>query len=80
VAQIGWFVFSGGGAIFFLALAGVWLLVSGGSRQARLALAALSLFYWLASTNFVADQLRSRIAAPFFRPGAVEACGGTSVT
>jgi len=62
VAQIGWFVFSGGGAIFFLALAGVWLLVSGGSRQARLALAALSLFYWLASTNFVADQPRSRIA------------------
>lgn len=65
MAQIGWFVFSGGGAIFFLALAGVWLLVSGGSRRARLALAALSLFYWLASTNFVADHLRSRIAAPY---------------
>ena len=65
MAQIGWFVFSGGGAIFFLALAGVWLLVSGDSRRARLALAALSLFYWVASTNLVADRLRSLIASPY---------------
>ncbi|MGE3957978.1 MAG: YdcF family protein [Vicinamibacterales bacterium] len=64
MAQIGWFVFSGGGAITLLALAGIWAAWSGSARS-RTALLLLALFYWVSSTEAVADALRRVMAAPY---------------
>lgn len=65
MAQIGWFVFSGGGAIVFLALAAGWVAVSPGSKTARRVLMALGAAYWLASADATADVLRGLMAAPY---------------
>lgn len=65
MAQIGWFVFSGGGAIVFLSLAAAWVLWSPRSRAARRALITVVALYWLAGSEFTADGLRAIMAAPY---------------
>ncbi|MFN7917442.1 MAG: YdcF family protein [Vicinamibacterales bacterium] len=64
-AQLGYFVFSGGGAIVLLIVAAAWATWSPRSRVARRVLAALALFYWLASTEVISENLRVLMAAPF---------------
>ena len=65
MAQIGWFVFSGGGIIVFISLTAFWLVASRGSRAARRLMAGLVAFYWLAASEFTADALRALMAAPY---------------
>ncbi|MBS1817510.1 MAG: YdcF family protein [Acidobacteria bacterium] len=65
MADVGWFVLSAGGAITLLGATIVWLTSSGGSPASRRCLTALALFYWIASTDVVADGLRHLLAAPF---------------
>lgn len=65
MAQIGWFIFSGGGIVVFTTLAAVWLVWSRGSRAACRLMAGLAAFYWLAASEFTADALRALMAAPY---------------
>lgn len=65
MSQVGWFIFSSGGALTLFGIAVVWLLASGGSRGARRGVAFLTLFYWIASSSTVSDSLRQVMAAPY---------------
>lgn len=65
MAQIGWFVFSGGGFIVLTSIAAVWLVWTRGSRAACRVMAGLSAFYWLAASEFTADALRALMASPY---------------
>jgi uncharacterized SAM-binding protein YcdF (DUF218 family) len=65
VAEFGWFLFSTGGAICAVALAGGWLALRPGSRHARRALVAVLAAYALAASHVVGSQLTSLAGAGF---------------
>lgn len=62
MADLGWFVFSAGGAIVCLTAAAAWTLVSHGSAASRRVLIATVLVYWTTSSAVVPDAARRLLA------------------
>jgi uncharacterized SAM-binding protein YcdF (DUF218 family) len=67
VADVGWFVFSAGGAIVCLLIGAAWALASRGSIASRRYLAAVSLFYWVCSADVFPEAGR-RLISSGYRP------------
>jgi len=62
VAEIGWFIFSAGGAIVALTLGAAWVLATRGSLRSRRYLLVAALGYWVASADIVPATIKSLIA------------------
>lgn len=65
MADLGWFVFSAGGAIVCLTVAAGWTLVSRGSVVSRRVLIATILAYWIASAAVVPEAARRLLASGY---------------
>jgi uncharacterized SAM-binding protein YcdF (DUF218 family) len=65
VAGIVWFIFSGGGAVVFLALAALWVAFSHGSRRSRHVLVAVAACYWFAAADIVPQTARELMVSGF---------------
>lgn len=65
MADIGWFVFSAGGAIVFLIIGAGWALISRGSAASRRYLVAVALLYWLCSADIFPATARRLISAGY---------------
>ena len=65
MSDLGWFVFSAGGAIVFLIVGAIWALMSRGSRASRRYLAAIALLYWIFSADIVPEIARRLISVGY---------------
>ena len=65
MSDLGWFVFSAGGAIICLLVGALWAVVSRGSAASRRFLIATAIVYWIAGAYVVPDAIRTWLASPY---------------
>lgn len=65
MAELGWYVFSSGGAISVLLVGAVWAAVSRGSRASRRFLIGAALLYWAASAYIVPETAKRLLVSGY---------------
>jgi uncharacterized SAM-binding protein YcdF (DUF218 family) len=65
VSDLGWYVFSAGGAAVCLAIGAIWAAASGGSRASRRFLLIAAACYWIGGAYVVPDTIRVWLASPY---------------